>query len=135
MDTVLTLKEFFGIHQNLKKISDTWSDLWAILHLSKSSPAHLLRLKFSDTDNGWLVVRTSEGRVLRYIDTGPGIEKILLLRRARYPDDVYVFQSHTNRLLATPRPVTLIAFNAALKIASRRVTDKTVSSKSAVCLK
>lgn len=132
---MLTLKEFFAIQRNLKKISDTWSDLWTILHLCKGSPGRILRLKFTDTDTGRLTFRASDELVQGYQNITSGINTIISLRRERYPDDVYVFQSHTNRFQSTPRPVTLIAFNAALKKASRDVTNKTVSSKSAFYLK
>ncbi|HFY0731578.1 TPA: hypothetical protein ACIGWT_002501, partial [Citrobacter amalonaticus] len=56
---------------------------------------------------------------------------IILRRREVYPDDVYVFQSHSNRVKAKKNPVTVIAFNRALKKASAGVTDTIVTSKCA----
>lgn len=135
MVNILTVKEFFEIRINLNEISDTWSDLWVILHLSKCTPARLLNLRYTDIENGRFIFRAADGLIQGYTDIGPGIDKIISSRRAKYPDDIYVFQSHSNRLQISPRPVTLIAFNAALKKASRGVTDKTVSSKSAAFLK
>lgn len=135
MVNVLTVEEFFGIQRNLKKLSETWSDLWAMLHISQASPTHIICLKFSDVENGRLVLRSNRRLALRYVEISPGIEKILVSRRTSYPEDEYLFQSHTNRTLSNPRPVTLIAFNAALKTACRNVTCKTVSSKSAAFLK
>ena len=46
-------------------------------------------------------------------------------------NDIFIFQSHSNRVKFKEQPVTVIAFNRALKIASSGVTDKKVSSKSA----
>ena len=52
-------------------------------------------------------------------------------RRKNYPGDVFVFQSHSNRVKYERRPVTLIAFNTALRRAARSLPDVNVSSSSA----
>src|SRR5690606_26091269 len=119
---------------NLEAISDTWSDIWTTLYLSQAKPVQLLGARFDDVQNGMLVFGATKGLKERHIDLNPGVKNIILSRRKRYPNDVFIFQSHTNRTKATPRPVTLVAFNMALKRASAGVTAKTVSSKSAYCL-
>lgn len=55
---------------------------------------------------------------------------IISQRRQRYPNDIFLLQSNSLRVRATARPVTLIAFNAALKKAAWGITRKTISSRS-----
>lgn len=131
MDNVLTLDEFFAIQKKLNSISDTWSDLWALLYLSQVSPTRLLRLQYTDVKQDIVVLRPSGKLVEKHIPLSPGINAIIHSRRIKYPEDIFLFQSHTNRMKAVPRQVTLIAFNTALKRAARSVTNKSVSSKSA----
>lgn len=61
----------------------------------------------------------------------PIIIEIIHRRRKKYPEDNYVFQSHSNRVKAEKKPVTVVAFNQALKSAASGITTKNVSSKSA----
>lgn len=131
MDNVLTLDEFFAIQKKLNSISDTWSDLWALLYLSQVSPTRLLRLQYADVTQDKVVLRPSGKLVEKHIPLSSGISAIIHSRRIKYPEDIFLFQSHTNRMKAVPRQVTLIAFNTALKRATRSVTNKSVSSKSA----
>ncbi len=46
----LTVVEFIAIKRNLENISDTWSDLWAMLYLSQAKPGQLLGAKFDDVE-------------------------------------------------------------------------------------
>ncbi len=48
-----------------------------------------------------------------------------------YPQDIFVFQSHSNRVKNKYSPVTIIAFNAALRKVSKLATGEVVSSKNA----
>lgn len=59
------------------------------------------------------------------------VDEIIKRRRKAYPDDIYIFQSHSNRTGTEKKPVTVVAFNTALKYAATGVTNKNVSSKSA----
>lgn len=61
----------------------------------------------------------------------PIIIEIIQRRRNKYPADDYVFQSHSNRVKAERKPVTVVAFNQALKSAASGITTKNVSSKNA----
>ncbi|MED5696864.1 hypothetical protein [Enterobacter ludwigii] len=130
----LTVVEFIAIKRNLENISDTWPDLWAMLYLSQAKPGQLLGAKFDDVSHDILVLSATKGLRERCIALKPGVKRILHSRREKYPEDVFLFQSHSHRTKTTPRPVTLVAFNAALKRASIGVTAKTVSSKSAYYL-
>lgn len=135
MDDFLCLTEFFAIKRSLALISDTWSDLWLALFLTQASPTQLLELKFEHVKNGVLILQATRRFKQKSIPLNPGLKKIIQLRRIRYPNDEFLFQSHANRTKATPRPATLIAFNTALKRASFGITHKTISSKNAFHVK
>lgn len=133
-ENMLTLKEFFAIKRNLEAISDTWSDLWMMLYLTQVKPVQLLNIKFDDAQNSRLIFAATKVLKERNIALTTDVKDIILSRRKRYPEDIFLFQSHSNRTKATPRPVTLIAFNMALKRASNGVTTKKLTSKTANCL-
>lgn len=72
-------------------------------------------------------------RTLPFRLTGPpNISYTIDSHERGYPGDVFLFQSHSLRVKANARPVTVIAFNATLKKAAQGVTCKTVSSKNAL---
>lgn len=58
-------------------------------------------------------------------------QALLRRRRVRYPEDVFVFQSHSNRVKNQLCPVTVTAFNSALRRAGKSLPLRTVSSRSA----
>ncbi|MBZ7490739.1 hypothetical protein FMJ35_31180, partial [Klebsiella michiganensis] len=65
------------------------------------------------------------------VEIPPAVMAMITRRRERHPEDIFVFQSHSNRVKNECRPVTLIAFNAALRHASKSLPAVTVSSSSA----
>ena len=95
------------------------------------SASNLPTLSHDDTDGDSILLR-EQGRLkaLRVELTPPAIA-IIERRRERYPEDVFVFQSHSNRVKYECRPVTLIAFNTALGRAAKSLPGVTVSSSSA----
>lgn len=131
---ILKIADFFAVERNLEEISDTWSDLWVMLYLTQVKPVQLLKIKFDYAENSRLIFAATKGIKERHIPLTTGVKEIILSRRKRYPEDIFLFQSHSNRTKATPRPVTLIAFNMALKRASNGVTTKKLTSKTANCL-
>lgn len=131
MKNTLTFFEFLKIHNALKTISDSWADLWALLHLTKVMVTRLIQLKYSDIDDN-IILLPAQGRFAQQrIAMSREMQQIISRRRVRYPDDIYIFQSHSNRMKNDVRPVTITAFNQALKIAANGITEKSVSSKSA----
>ncbi|OVX40971.1 hypothetical protein BME29_09550 [Klebsiella pneumoniae] len=119
------------INSQLANISDTWADLWALIFHTGLSVGRLLALRHDDTDGESILLR-EQGRLkaLRVELTPPAIA-IIVRRRERYPEDIFVFQSHSNRVKYECRPVTLIAFNSALRQAAKSLPDVNVSSSSA----
>lgn len=124
----LTLQEFKKIEMNLSLISPTWSDLWMLLFYLKIGVGELLSLKYSDVSGEYLVVDKVNGRKILL---NGNVRSIIYLRRLLNPNDVYIFQSRSNRVKFASKPVSVIAFNTAIKAASKGVTDKNVSSRSA----
>lgn len=124
----LTFAQFLVINSQLAKISDTWADLWALIFHTGLSVGRLLALRQDDTDGESILLR-EQGRLkaLRVELTPPAIA-IIVRRRERYPEDVFVFQSHSNRVKYECRSVTLIAFNTALGRAAKSLPGVTVSS-------
>lgn len=131
MDKRLSFRQFLEINSKLMHISDTWSDLWVMIYYTQLSVGSLIRLKYDDiSDNSFNTGKRGRLEELRIESTAP-IKQILERRRKRYPDDIYVFQSHSNRVKKSPRPVTVIAFNAALRKAGATRPGLPVSSSSA----
>ncbi|HBZ0899588.1 TPA: hypothetical protein MJC54_28910 [Klebsiella pneumoniae] len=127
----LTFAQFLVINSQLANISDTWADLWVLIFHTGLSVGRLLALRHDDTDGESILLR-EQGRLkaLRVELTPPAIA-IIVRRRERYPEDIFVFQSHSNRVKYECRPVTLIAFNSALRQAAKSLPDVNVSSSSA----
>ncbi|MEP9011524.1 hypothetical protein [Enterobacter kobei] len=131
MDCALTPAEFTGIYNNLYSLSDSWADLWMALYITGMPPSRILILKYDDIHDGYPFLMNSVGGKWQEIKNDIRLRKLIETRAKRYPNDLYVFQSHSNLKKNTQSPLTLIAFNRALKIASKKITTKTVSSKSA----
>ncbi|QCX03517.1 hypothetical protein FGF03_06140 [Klebsiella pneumoniae] len=131
VEKILSFEQFLTINSNLTHVSDTWSDLWALIFYTGLSVGRLIVLRYDDINGNSMLLR-ERGRLkaMRVALTSP-TRALLCRRRGRYPDDVFVFQSHSNRVKSQGCPVTVIAFNAALRRAGRGLTLNTVSSKSA----
>ncbi|WP_038254551.1 hypothetical protein [Yokenella regensburgei] len=131
MASLLTFDEVMAISKRLMLISDTWADLWMSLHFLPVNVGRIIDLRFSDVDGNSLILkRKGQFGEIRTSIPSP-VVAIIQRRKLNYPDDVFIFQSHSNRVKAAVVPVTVIAFNAALKKAADGVTSKSVSSKSA----
>ena len=127
----ISFEQFLTINSNLVSISDTWAYLWALIFHTGLSAGRLLDLRYVDIEAGSIVIR-KQGRLkaLR-VESSPPVVAMIARRRERYPEDVFLFQSHSNRVKYQRRAVTIIAFNAALRLAARSLPDVKVSSRSA----
>lgn len=128
---LLTFYEIASINHRLLDISDTWADLWVCLHYLPVGIGRVRMLRYTNLVGSNLTFE-QRGRLKEINIIAPSpVRNIILRRREIYPDDVYVFQSHSNRVKAEEKPVTVVAFNRALKLASSGVTTKNVTSKCA----
>ena len=127
----LTFAQFLVINSHLAKVSDTWADLWALIFHTGLSAGRLLALRYDDVDGDSILIR-EQGRLKELcIELSSPAMAMIDRRRKNYPGDVFVFQSHSNRVKYERRPVTLIAFNTALRRAAKSLPEVTVSSSSA----
>ncbi|WP_297116052.1 hypothetical protein [uncultured Enterobacter sp.] len=126
---MLTSQEFTAIYFRLQDISDNWADLWLFINQFPVAISRIINLKYTDVEGKYILFpcrrRFCEKKLLiSYIALN-----ILKRRKLRYPEDIYIFQSHSNRVKHQKKPVTMIAFNQALKKASTGITKKSISSK------
>lgn len=127
----LTFAQFLVINSQLANISDTWADLWALIFHTGLSVGRLLALRHDDTDGESILLREQGRLKAQRVELTPPAIAIIVRRRESYPGDVFVFQSHSNRVKYECRPVTLIAFNTALGRAAKSLSGVAVSSSSA----
>ena len=127
----ITLSEHAEIIQRLNSISDTWSDLWFFLSLTDIHIKHALQLKYTDIVNGSVKIFCHKRNRILNIQLSHELENLIKRRKTQYPADKYIFQSHSNRVKYLNKPVTLIAFNAALRKVGNTMKLNTLSSKHA----
>ncbi|MEF3110352.1 hypothetical protein QFI91_14795 [Raoultella sp. WB_B2P2-3] len=127
----ISFEQFLTINSNLVPISDTWSDLWALIFYTGLSVGRLITLRYEDIGLNSLCLRERGRLKAMKLQLSSPSRALLHRRRERYPRDVFVFQSHSNRVKNQVGPVTVIAFNAALRRAGRVLPLRTVSSTSA----
>ncbi|WP_257593522.1 hypothetical protein, partial [Klebsiella pneumoniae] len=97
---------------------DTWADLWALIFHTGLSAGRLLSIRYDDIDGDLILIRKQGHLKELRVKSTPPVEAMIARRRERYPEDVFLFQSHSNRVKYQRRPVTIIAFNAALRRAA-----------------
>ena len=127
----LSFEQFLAVKDKLTDVSDTWSDLWALIFYTDVSVGRLISLRFDYVNANVMLLQ--EHRHLKELRVELSVPAVAILnrRREKYPDDIFVFQSHSNRVKYERRPVTLIAFNTALSRAAKSLPNVTVSSSSA----
>ncbi|ASK76587.1 TPA: hypothetical protein ACYRSE_004807 [Klebsiella michiganensis] len=127
----LTFMQFLIINSQLASISDTWADLWVLIFHTSLGAGRLLSLRYDDIDGNSILIRERGRLKALRVEIPPTVMAMIARRRERHPEDIFVFQSHSNRVKNECRPVTLIAFNTALNRAAKSLSGVTVSSGSA----
>lgn len=125
----ITLEEFNLIHDQLIHLSNTWADLWLCISHINIRVGRIITLKYID-----IVEKQSGSGFVIFGNTEIPFQAMYVINRRKKlnPDDEYIFQSHSGRVGRKSKPVTIIAFNQAINIVSSRVTDKNISSTSAL---
>lgn len=131
-EEILSYKNMKAVSKELEILSDTWRDFWEFLCYSHSRPVQAIKLKYNDILDKYILLPSCERYSEVLIPVNDAIKHILERRKHLYPDDVYIFQSHSNRIKYFKRPITLIAFNRALRKASILTLNKPLSSKYAL---
>lgn len=127
----ISFEQFLTINSNLVHISDTWSDLWVLIFYTGLGVGRLIDLRYTDIEGEAAYLREKGRLKAKRIELSAPVCTLLKRRRMMYPQDIFVFQSHSNRVKNKCSPVTIIAFNAALRKASKLATGGVVSSKNA----
>ncbi|HFS0157500.1 TPA: hypothetical protein ACHYTI_000653 [Enterobacter hormaechei] len=128
----ITPEEFRAIHFGLSKISTTWADLWLTLFSLRAEGSRVITIRYSDIEDDMLHLAGTPKFEPRTIRLNLMLSKLIAYRKDCNPSDIYVFQSRSNRVKGLARPVTVIAMNNALKQASKYVTGKNITMKSAL---
>lgn len=116
--------EFSGKCKYLVYISGTWDVLWFLLNLTQVHITQLLRCRYQDWQVGFHHTTGNQSLPGETAPLTPAARVIVTQRQRRCQGDVFLFQSHSLRVQATARPVTVIDFNMALKKATLGVTLK-----------
>lgn len=127
----VTTNEFMLIYHKLSLISSTWGDLWITLFFLGAENCRVISIRYSDIKGNTLKLPETPRFPSKKITIHETLLQIFKSRKASNPNDVYVFQSKSNRVKGNTKPVTAIAMNMALKKAAKGVTPKNVSMKSA----
>ena len=108
--------EIDAIHNYLKKEpSSIYADIWKIGVNLSLRIGDLLKIKFSDlniTDRTLVLQEEKTGKSKTIRLNNPAIE-VINARRSKYPNDVYLFQVHSNR--ATGKPISRVAVSVKFK--------------------
>lgn len=127
----ITFDRFLVVNSKLIQISNTWSDLWTMIFYTGLSVGRIIELRYEDIDIKSVLLKGKVRFRTIQVDLNPALLTMLMHRRENYPDDIFVFQSHSNRVKNKCRPVTVIAFNAALRHAGQYLLGAKVSSTNA----
>ncbi len=90
----LSSTQVHDIADQLRYISATWSDLWMMIFLTKLKASRLLTIKFTQVINGELIFPNENIS----IKLSPSVIHLIKTRKFNYPSDIYLFQSHSNRI-------------------------------------
>lgn len=124
----LTFADFLSINSRLRQVSDTWADLWVSIYYTQLSVGKLVVLRFEDISESGSPLKKSG--IIQLMAENP-VKNVIQKRRRLYPDDEFIFQSHSNRVKSIAKPVTVTAFNQALRDCAKHIINKNVSSSSA----
>ncbi|MGC6031571.1 hypothetical protein [Enterobacter kobei] len=104
MGNRITPLEFNGIRRNLERSADTWAALWLLLNLTQVQATQLLRCRYQDWQGDVLVLPAYGIFAEKRITLSPGARAVIDQRRKRYPNDVFLFRSHSMRVKTTTNP-------------------------------
>ena len=120
------------LHKDLSRLAlREFLALEFMLNVTGAMVSRVVRLRFRDICDGEVILLPACGRFAeQQLALTPELRAMTDRRRKRCPHDIYLFQSHSNRVRSAARPVTVIAFNQALKKAAANVIMENISSKS-----
>ncbi|HFR4131379.1 tyrosine-type recombinase/integrase [Raoultella ornithinolytica] len=127
-----TLEEAAAIEKVLRYRNETYADAWALNLNLALRISDLLALTYKDVAG--MEIRITEGKTkkARVIPINEKARDIINRRHAAYPEDVFLFQSRSNRVKnLAARPVSRESASRAFSEAGEMVTDKNIGTHSA----
>ncbi|CAK7012242.1 MAG: tyrosine-type recombinase/integrase [Citrobacter freundii] len=127
-----TPEEARQIEAVLRHRNETFADAWALNLNLALRISDLLALTFDDVAGNVVTIKEKKTSKLKVFPINNRARGIINRRRAAYPEDVFLFQSKSNRVKNQPaRAITREAASRAFSEAGEMVTDKNISSHSA----
>ncbi|EPL4527043.1 hypothetical protein QCK34_004461 [Enterobacter asburiae] len=134
-DSRLTRSQFCTLYKKLARRSQAWADLWYMLHLTGMMAVRLIHLCHEDVRGDSIHFPTRCRFSARVVPLTPPVRALIVRRRRDFPQDVWIFQSHSARVRSRPGPVTFIAFSQAIRHEGRGVVARTVDTRDAAELR
>lgn len=120
------------IEAALRRRNETFADAWALNLNLALRISDLLALTFDDVAGNVVTIKEKKTGKLKVFPINNRAREIISRRRAAYPEDVFLFQSKSNRVKNQPaRAITREAASRAFSEAGEMVTEKNISSHSA----
>ncbi|WP_370608565.1 tyrosine-type recombinase/integrase [Klebsiella pneumoniae] len=127
-----TLEEAEAIEKVLRYRNETYADAWALNLNLALRISDLLALTYKDVAGTEIRITEGKTKKARIIPINEKARQIIDRRRAAYPEDVFLFQSRSNRVKKlAARPVTRESASRAFSEAGEMVTDKNIGTHSA----
>ena len=127
-----TPQEARQIETVLRRRNVTFADAWALNLNLALRISDLLALTFDDVAGNVVTIKEKKTGKLKVFPINNRAREIISRRRAAYPEDVFLFQSKSNRVKNQPaRAITREAASRAFSEAGEMVTEKNISSHSA----
>lgn len=127
-----TPEEARQIEAVLRRRNETFADAWALNLNLALRISDLLALTFDDVAGNVVTIKEKKTGKLKVFPINNRAREIISRRRAAYPEDVFLFQSKSNRVKNQPaKAITREAASRAFSEAGQMVTEKNISSHSA----
>ena len=123
VEAVKTKEEIMMVERLLRTHhSDLYADIWRIGVNLSLRISDLLAIRFADLDletHLYTLVESKTGKA-RQIRLNPTALSLIEKRRERYPDDIYLFQVHSNRTAGMVKPVSRVSVARAFQDVGQR---------------
>ena len=127
-----TLEEAAAIEKVLRYRNETFADAWALNLNLALRISDLLALTYKDVAGTEIRITEGKTKKARVIPINEKARDIINRRRATYPEDIFLFQSRSNRVKnQAARPVSRESASRAFSEAGEMVTDKNIGTHSA----
>lgn len=128
-----TLEEAAAIEKVLRYRNETYADAWALNLNLALRISDLLALTYKDVAGTEIPITEGKTKKARVIPINEKAREIINRRRAAYPEDVFLFQSRSNRVKGqAASPVSRESASKAFSEAGEMVTDKNIGTHSAL---